>query len=95
MTTTCSDLHNRTLASIMDEFHGDYETKSVVYCDAGNGCGFGESGRITDYDPATMAGLIMTDIPAGEDRTSEDGFDSMTQSAWQDGENGYRWRVRF
>ena len=42
-----------------------------------------------------MGALIMTDIPEGEDRMSADGFESMTQSEWQDGENGYRWRVRF
>ena len=88
-------LNNRTLASIIAEFFGEDETKSVVFCDAGNGCGFGEAGRVVDYDPATMADLIMTDIPEGEDRTSDGGFESHTQSEWQDGENGYRWRVRF
>lgn len=92
MTTT---LNNRTLDSIVAEFFGEDETKSVVFCDAGNGCGFGEAGRVVDYDPATMADLIMTDIPEGDDRTSEDGFESHTQSGWQDGENGYRWQVRF
>ena len=90
-----SALNDRTLTSIVAEFFGEEETKSVVFCDAGNGCGFGEAGRVVDYDPATMADLIMTDIPEGEDRTSDDGFESMTQSAWQDGENGYRWQVRF
>jgi hypothetical protein len=88
-------LNNRTLASIVAEFFGEDEAKSVVFCDAGNGCGFGEDGRVLDYDPATMADLIMTDIPEGEDRISADGFESMTQSEWQEGENGYRWRVRF
>lgn len=88
-------LNNRTLASIVAEFFGEDEAKSVVFCDAGNGCGFGEAGRVLDYDPTTMADLIMTDIADGDDRTSEDGFESMTQSEWQDGENGYRWRVRF
>lgn len=88
-------LDNRPLASIIAEFFGEYETKSVIFCDAGNGSGFGEAGRALDYDPATMAHLIMTDIADGEDRTSDDGFESMTQSDWQDGQNGYRWRVRF
>ena len=90
-----SNLNNRTLASIVAEFFGEDETKSVVFCDDGNGCGFGEAGRVVDYDPSTMADLIMTDIPEGDDRTSEDGFESYAQSEWQDGANGYRWRVRF
>jgi len=60
-----------------------------------HGMSFGEAGRVIDYDPAAMADLIMTDIPDGEDHTSADGFESMTQSEWQDGDNGYRWRVRF
>lgn len=90
-----TDLNNRTLASIIAEFFVDDERKSVVFCDAGNGSAFGAAGRVIDYDPATMADLIMADIPDGEDRVSEDGFESMTQSDWQDGENGYRWRVRF
>lgn len=88
-------LNNRTLASIVAEFFGEDETKSVVFCDAGNGCGFGEAGRVVDYDPVTMADLVMIDIPEGADRTSGDGFESMTESEWQAGENGYRWRVRF
>lgn len=92
---TKTALNNRTLASIIDEFFGEDETKSVVFCDAGSGCGFGESGRVVDYDPGTMANLIMTDIPEGADRISDDGFDSTTQSEWQVGENGYRWQVRF
>jgi hypothetical protein len=86
-----SALNNRTLASIV----ADYETKLVVYCDAGNGSGFGESGRALDYDPSTMADLIMTDIPDEGARTSNDGVTCHTQSAWQDGDNGYRWQVRF
>lgn len=90
-----SALNNRTLSSIVAEFFGEDETKSVIYCDAGNGCGFGEDGQALEYDAAKMGGLIMTDIPGGEDRTSSDGFESMTQSEWQVGENGYRWRVRF
>jgi hypothetical protein len=92
MTTT---LNNRTLESIIAEFFSEDESKSVVFCDDGNGCGFGEAGRIVDYDPATMAHLVMTDIPEGENRPSDDGFESYTQSEWQDGGNGYRWRVRF
>lgn len=88
-------LNNRTLASIVAEFFGEDETKSVVYCDAGNGCGFGEDGQVLEYDAEKMGNLIMTDIAEGEDRMSADGFESMTQSEWQDGENGYRWRVRF
>lgn len=90
-----STLNNRPLSSILAEFFAEHETRSVVFCDAGNGCGFGEAGRVVDYDPATMADLIMTDIPEGEPRTSDDGFESTTQSAWQDGDNGYRWQVRF
>ena len=90
-----TSLNNRTLSSIVAEFFGKDETKSVVFCDAGNGCGFGGAGRVVDYDPAAMADLIMTDIPEGDDRTSEDGFVSSTQSEWQHGENGYRWQVRF
>ena len=90
-----STLNNRTLASIVAEFFTEYEAKSVVFCDAGNGCGFGEAGRVVDYDPATMADLIMTDIPEGEARVSSDGCEVTTQSAWQDGENGYLWQVRF
>jgi len=82
-------LNNRTLASIVAEFFSEDETKSVVFCDAG------EAGRVVDYVPATMANLIMTDIPEGDDRTSDDGFESFTQSEWQEGENGYRWQVRF
>ena len=88
-------LNNRALGSIVSEFFVEDESKSVVFCDAGNGCAFGEAGRVVDYDPATMAHLVMLDIPEGDDRTSEDGFDSHTQSEWQDGANGYRWRVRF
>lgn len=90
-----SDLNSHTLASLVAEFFGADETKSVIFCDAGNGSGFGEAGRVVDYDAATMAGLIMTDITTGEDCTSYDGFESHTQSAWQDGGDGYRWRVRF
>jgi len=90
-----SALNNRSLASIVAEFSVDDETKWVVYCDDGSGCGFGESGRVLEYHPETMAGLIMHDIPDGDDRTSDDGFESHTQSAWQDGDNGYRWQVRF
>lgn len=88
-------LNGRPLSSIIAEFFGEDENRGVVFCDAGNGCGFGEDGRVLDYDPAKMADLIMTDIPEGEDKVSADGFESMTQSEWQDGENGYRWRVRF
>lgn len=88
-------LNNRTLASIVAEFFAENETKSVAFCDAGNGCAFGEAGQVLEYDPAKMADLIMTDIPEGEDRISDDGFESLTQSEWQEGENGYRWRVRF
>ena len=93
--STHSDLHNRTLASIVAEFFGLAETPHVIFCDAGNGFGIGEAGRVVEYDPATMADLIMTDIPDGEDRFSRDNFESTTQSDWQDSPNGYRWRVRF
>lgn len=90
-----TDLNNRPLSSIIAEFFGEDEAKNVVYCDGGNGCAFGAAGQVLEYDPAKMADLTMTDIPEGEDRMSDDGFESMTQSEWQEGENGYRWRVRF
>ena len=90
-----TEMNNRALASIIDEFFGENETKHVVFCDAGNGCGFGEAGRGVEYDPDTMADLIMTDIPDGEDRTSDDNLEVATQSEWQEGANGYRWRVKF
>jgi hypothetical protein len=92
-----SSLNNRTLSSIIVEFFSEDETKNVLFCDAGNGCAFGEMGQFADYDAATMGDLIMTDIPAdADDVWLEDGkASSITQSEWQDGENGYRWRVRF
>jgi len=93
--TTTNMLNNRTVASIMDEFFGADEHPSVVFCDAGNGCAYGEAGQVLDYDRNTMADLVMTDIPDGEDRMSNDGFESSVQSKWQHGANGYRWRVRF
>lgn len=90
-----TELNNRTLASITAEFFGEDEAPSVIVCDAGNGSAWGEAGRAMDYDAATMADLIMTDIPDADDRTSEDGFESLTQSEWQHDDNGHRWRVRF
>lgn len=92
-----STLHGRTVASIMTEFFTEYETPRLYYCDRGNGSAFGEMGRVLDYDAATMADLIMTDIPADDETVwLEDGKPaSITQSDWQDGENGYQWRVRF
>jgi hypothetical protein len=92
---TASTLNNRTLADIIPEFFGENETPSVIVCDAGNGCAYGEDGRALDYDPTSMAHLIMIDIPEGQDRKSLDGFESTVQSEWQLEANGYRWRVRF
>lgn len=90
-----TEMNNRPLASIISEFFGEDETRTVILCDVGNGSAWGEAGRATDYDAEVMSNLTMTDIADGEDRISSDGFESLTQSAWQDGENGYRWRVRF
>lgn len=93
--TTINMLNNRTVSSIMDEFFGENEHPTVVFCDAGNGSAYGEAGQALDYVPETMADLIMTDIPENEDRMSNDGFESSVQSEWQQEANGYRWRVRF
>jgi len=94
-TSETNTLNNRTLASIIAEFFTEDETKHIIVCDDGNGSSFGDAGRGAEYDPDTMADLIMTDIPDGEDHTSDDGVATTVQSEWQHDVNGYRWRVRF
>lgn len=85
-------LSGRTLGSIVQEFFGHDETKNVIYCDKGNGCGFGQAGRVTEYSPE-WADLIMMEI--GEPVTTDDGFKPTVQSEWQGGANGYSFRIQF
>ena len=96
--TVTNTLNNRTLASIVEEFFGEDETPRVIFCDAGNGCGFGEEGRAVDYVPA-WGSLLMTNItPDCADHETTDGFTATVQSEWQvtgEGSNPYRYRIRF
>jgi hypothetical protein len=92
MTNDDNPLAERTLASIVEELCGIDETRYVIYADAGNGCGFGENGRAVEYDPAWGA-LVMHAIPFGT--KSDDGLECTVASDWQDGDNGYRFRILF
>lgn len=80
------------LSDLIAETYAADERANVVYCDGGNGCGFGENGQMVEYDPAKMADLIM--LPTMS-HTSDDRVECVWMSDWIDGDNGYRWQVRF
>lgn len=76
---------------IAETFQSD-EMPHVVLCDASNGCGFGEIGQMVEYDAANHADLMMTPtLP----HISNDHCECVWASDWIDGDNGYRWQVRF
>ncbi len=81
-----------TLSILVAEFGAN----AFVFCDAGNGCGFGEHGQMIDYDRASAERYGAIELaPLTEAITSEDGTACAFSSDWQDDANGYRWRVMF
>jgi hypothetical protein len=85
----------KTLKQLREEF----DSGCFVYADAGNGCGFGEQGRVLIYDVITAevyGDTEMTELDAVH--VSDDGVKCHYASDWiidGDGDNPYRYRIYF
>lgn len=84
-----------TLAELIAETYTDMDTKYFVLCDAGNGCAFGEAGQTLEYDDRAAALYANIEMRPTEPHMSEDRVECVYASDWIDGENGYRYQVRF
>ena len=84
-----------TLAELVEE----YGANVFVLADAGNGCGYGEAGRMVDFDEACAdeyGDTEMTKLDAPH--TSDDGSECLYASDWivqGEGDNPYRVRIYF
>jgi hypothetical protein len=84
-----------TLAALIAEVYTADEPKFFVLCDSGSGSAFGEAGQTLDCDDAAAekyGNLIM--VPTLPHKTN-DGLEAIYASEWIDGDNGYRYQVRF
>lgn len=84
-----------TLAELIAEKFTADEAKHFVFCDAGNGCGFGEAGQATRYDDACAAQYGAVVMRPTLPHMSDDRVECVWASDWIDGENGYRYQIRF
>lgn len=85
----------KTLQDLIDDTYAADETKFFVFCDAGNGSSFGEAGQTMTYDEEeadAYGHLVMRPTAA---HRADDGTECAWASEWVDGENGYRFQVRF
>jgi hypothetical protein len=85
-----------TLADLIAETYTADEAKWFVYCDAGDGSSYGESGEALPYTPdcaAHYGHLVMHPTPphVSADRVVECAW----ASEWIETGSGYRYRVRF
>lgn len=85
----------KTLSQLVSETYTAHETKWFVCCDDGNGCGFGTKGQGMAYDEAADARYGALQMHATAIHESDDHVECTWASDWIEGENGYRYQVRF
>jgi hypothetical protein len=72
-----------------------YGANAYVFCDAGNGCAFGEAGQAIDYDASAAEKYGQIDMTETAPHKAADGTGCNFASAWIEGDNGYRYKIRF
>lgn len=76
----------------------EFDANAFVFCDRGQGCGFGANGVATDYDEeraAEYGEVELAELP--EPVMSEDGMECNYSSEWfaSEGWPGHEWRLMF
>lgn len=85
----------KTLQDLIDDTYTADEAKFFVFCDAGNGAGYGSAGRTVvygEFEAAAYGHLVMR--PTADHR-ADDGTECGYASEWADDETGYAFKVRF
>jgi len=85
----------KTLQDLIADTYAADETTFYVFCDGGNGSSFGQAGQTVTYDKEDAEAyghLVMRPTAA---HRADDGTACAYASEWVDGENGYRFQVRF
>lgn len=84
-----------TLSQLIAETYIADEAKFFVFCDAGNGCGFGAAGQAVRYEEDQARAYGHIDMRQTEPHMSDDRVETVYASDWIEGDNGYRFQVRF
>ena len=72
----------------------EFDATGFIFCDRGNGSGFGEDGQFVRIDEDTLESygdieMHRLDVPL----ISQDGFEIEWLSGWIVGDNGYEYRI--
>ncbi len=84
-----------TLQDLIDDTYAADETKFFVFCDAGSGASFGEAGQGVVYGPDAADAYGNLVMRRATPHRADDNTACAYASEWIDGENGYRFQVRF
>lgn len=84
-----------TLAQLIAETYIDAEAKFFVLCDAGSGSAYGEAGQTMRYEQDQARRYGHLEMRPTEPHLSEDRMETVYASDWVDGDNGYRYQIRF